>query len=68
VTPLAETVHPLLYGKWQDKPEEPVAWTNTYKGGRIFYTSLGAPDDFKSPQFRRLLVNGVMWGLDRPIE
>jgi type 1 glutamine amidotransferase/nicotinamidase-related amidase len=67
VTPLADSVHPLLYGKWQDKPEEPVAWTNTYKGGRIFYTSLGAPEDFKSPQFRKLLLNGVLWALDRPV-
>ena len=47
---------------------EPVAWTNAHKGGRVFFTSLGSPDDFKSPQFRRLLLNGVNWALDRPIE
>ena len=59
--PLGETSHPLAYGKWDDKPEEPVAWTNTYKGGRVFYTSLGHPEDFKQPQFRRLLTNATLW-------
>jgi type 1 glutamine amidotransferase/nicotinamidase-related amidase len=67
VVPLKETTTPLLKGKWKDAPEEPVAWTNNYKGGRIFYTSLGHPDDFKEPRFRRLLVNGILWALDKPI-
>jgi type 1 glutamine amidotransferase len=39
----------------------PVTWTNTYKGGRMLYTSLGAPDDFKDQNFRRLLVNAIFW-------
>ena len=65
--PLAETARPLLVGTWRDKPEEPAAWTNTYKGGRVFYTSLGHADDFASPSFRRLLLNAVLWGLDKPV-
>jgi type 1 glutamine amidotransferase/nicotinamidase-related amidase len=65
--PLARTATPLLVGTWTDKPEEPAAWTNTYKGGRVFYTSLGHADDFQSPGFRRLLLNAVLWGLDRPV-
>ncbi|MCE9608846.1 MAG: ThuA domain-containing protein [Chthoniobacter sp.] len=46
---------------------EPVAWTNTNANRRVFYTSLGGPDDFAAPTFRRLLLNGVLWALDRPI-
>ena len=66
-SPLAETTTTLLTGVWKDQPAEPVAWTNTYKGGRIFYTSLGGRDDFNDPNFRRLLNNGILWALDKPI-
>ena len=65
--PLAETVRPILMGRWSDQEEpEPVAWTNTYHGGRVFYTSLGHPDDFKLPAFNLLLLGAVRWALDRP--
>jgi type 1 glutamine amidotransferase len=67
VTPLLEGTTPLLKGRWKTEPEEPVAWTNTHKGGRVFYTSLGHPDDFQDPHFRRLLLNGILWALDKPI-
>ena len=46
---------------------EPVAWTNTYSGGRVFYTSLGHPGDFERSPFRHLLVNAVRWGAGRPV-
>ena len=66
--PLAATVTPLLTGQLEGATQgEPVAWLNTHHNGRVFYTSLGSPDDFKTPAFRRLLLNGVLWGLDRPI-
>lgn len=65
VLPLAPTCQVLLTGTWEDKPPEPVAWTNHYKGGRIFFTSLGDPDDFHQPAFRTLLTNGVLWALGR---
>lgn len=29
--------------------------------GKVFYTSLGHPEDFKEPAFRRLLVNALRW-------
>jgi len=67
VGPLAKSARPLLIGKCGDQPEEAVAWVNTYRGGRVFFTSLGHRDDFAIPQFRRLLVNAVRWGLDKPI-
>ena len=66
-SPLAASATPLLTGTWKDAPPEPVAWTNTHNGGRVFYTSLGHPDDFKDPHFRRLLLNGILWALDKPI-
>jgi type 1 glutamine amidotransferase/nicotinamidase-related amidase len=65
--PLNEGCTPLLNGIWQDKPAEPVAWTTQYHGGRVFFTSLGSVDDFASQNFRRLLLNGVLWALDKPV-
>jgi putative membrane-bound dehydrogenase-like protein len=40
---------------------EPIAWTRTHNGGRLFYTSLGHPEDFKNPNFLRLLKNALLW-------
>jgi type 1 glutamine amidotransferase len=39
----------------------PVAWTRTYKGARIFYTSLGDQGDFENENFLRLAENAVFW-------
>jgi type 1 glutamine amidotransferase len=39
----------------------PVAWTRSYKGGRIFYTSLGHQKDFENENFLRLVENAVIW-------
>jgi type 1 glutamine amidotransferase len=62
VNPLAPTTEVLLRGRWSDKdPEEPVAWTNSKDGSRVFYTCLGHPDDFAIPAFRRLLLNAIQW-------
>ena len=66
-SPLMSTATPLLLGTFKDKPVEPAAWTNAYKGGRVFYTMLGHPDDFRTPQFRVLLRNAVLWAADKPI-
>jgi type 1 glutamine amidotransferase len=44
---------------------EPITWTRTYKGGRIFYTALGHPQDFTEESFRRLLVNALFWTAGR---
>ena len=63
---VAASATPLLLGSWSDKPVEPVAWTNTHKGGRIFFTSLGHPRDFENASFRKMLCNAVLWALDRP--
>ena len=62
---LYRTVTPLLVGRTEDgkSDEEPVAWVNTRDNRRVFYTSLGAPEDFARPMFRRLLLNGMLWAL-----
>ncbi len=66
-TPLAASSVPLLSGKIETAAAEPVAWTHLYKQSRIFYTSLGHPDDFKENSFRQLLINAIFWTLDKPV-
>jgi nicotinamidase-related amidase/type 1 glutamine amidotransferase len=69
VSPLRIGTTPLLIGRIDGVPmPEPVAWTfSRSDGGRSFYTSLGHPGDFELPQYRRLLYQGLLWALDRPI-
>jgi type 1 glutamine amidotransferase len=62
VSPLEASTTPLLVGAVPEKEPEPVAWTNIAASkSRVFYTSLGHPDDFKNPSFRKLLTNGILW-------
>jgi type 1 glutamine amidotransferase len=67
VLPLAADVTALLIGtaKTDTSPPMPVAWTRHYgpKKARIFYTSLGAPEDMEISDVRTLLVNAVNWTL-----
>ena len=49
-----------LEGKKND-PMMPVAWTKTYKGGRVFTTTMGAAADLANEGLRRLLVNATYW-------
>ncbi len=67
VSPLGEGTKPLLIGAIVGEAPDPVAWTRLYgpKSARIFYTSLGHPDDFPNADFRRLLLNSIAWTLDR---
>ncbi len=80
VTPLhGDDVQPLLLGRAIDsnKPVDgphphvqPVAWTKTYTGdtgntARVFFTTLGHPEEFANANLRRLLVNSVYWALGR---
>ena len=59
-TPIA-TDASLLMSASTDEHDEPVTWTRTHAGGRVFYTSLGHQEDFKDPNFLRLLANAVLW-------
>jgi type 1 glutamine amidotransferase/nicotinamidase-related amidase len=62
-TPLRDGTTVLLAGRTEGLAQtEPVAWTHTSPaGGRVVYTSLGHPDDFKRPEFRKLLESAVRW-------
>jgi putative membrane-bound dehydrogenase-like protein len=66
-TGLAPDVKVLLTGNIPGHTE-PVAWTRVHNGGRIFYTSLGHPDDFKNENFVRMLVNALYWTTKRSPE
>ena len=64
VRPLKQSTTPLLVGTVPRHDPEPVAWTNQYGKSRIFYTSLGHPENFRDPAFIRLLTNAVLWSLE----
>ena len=67
--PLKESAQAVLLGAIPDQPAEPVAWVNAYgpRRAKVFYTSLGHEGDFAQPQFRLLLLNGILWTLNQPI-
>ena len=52
----------LLHGSAGDLTE-PIAWTRIVGNSKIFYTSLGYPDDFNSDQFITLMLNSIKWAL-----
>lgn len=68
VSPLNADANVILLGRIPDQMEEPVAWTRRYGPGRarVFYTSLGHPEDFENAAFKRLLLNAVFWALGQP--
>ena len=67
-TPLRDGTKVLLMGTVEGHAPEPMAWTREYKGGRIFYTSLGHPNDFHEESFKRLVRNGMEWALQKPLK
>jgi type 1 glutamine amidotransferase len=64
-SPLGEQTTLLLMGSVEGQPPEPMAWTHDYKTARVFYTSLGHPQDFENAAFRQMLVNAVFWCLKK---
>ncbi len=73
VQPLQGECRPLLTGhaihpqNGRDDGPQPLAWTKTDHGRRVFFTTAGHPEDFRNDDFRRLVVNGLLWTLNRPI-
>lgn len=81
--PLPEGCKPIVMGqvlagmKPSDPPVEgrkndpmmPIAWTKSYKGGRVFTTTMGSSTDLESEGVRRMLVNAAYWcsGLEESI-
>ena len=66
-SPVDKAATILLTGTDKEGTKEPVAWTRLHNSSRVFYTSLGHRDDFAQPQFRRMLVNAVGWGLGKTL-
>ena len=57
-----------------EKKAMPSAWTRYYSGkggkkGRVFHSTQGASEDLLDDNYRRLLVNGILWtiGLESKI-
>ncbi len=65
-TGLAKDTTVLLTG-WIPEHTEPIAWTRVYKGGRVFYTSLGHPEDFRNEGFCRMITNALFWVAQRDV-
>lgn len=65
--PVAEDTQVLMTGSTVDGTQ-PATWTRLHNRGRVFYTSLGGPEDFKNPSFLRLLVNALFWTARREVE
>lgn len=53
-------------GEHFDDPHE-VAWTHSYQGehgtSRVFFTTLGHPQDFFREEMRKLSIQGIFWAL-----
>ncbi len=48
--------------------EQPIAWTwkNAY-GGKVFFTTMGHPEDFSVEPFQRLIINAIHWELGKNV-
>lgn len=67
VTQTLEPDSPAVEGKKND-PMQPIAWTREFKHedgtvNRVLTTTMGAATDLQDEDLRRLVVNGVYWGL-----
>jgi type 1 glutamine amidotransferase len=73
VNPLQGNCRPILTGhainpqNGRDDGPQPVAWTKLNGRDRVFFTTLGHPNDFKNADFRRLTLNAFLWALNLPI-
>ncbi|HAN98788.1 MAG TPA: nicotinamidase [Planctomycetaceae bacterium] len=69
--PLAPGATLLMTGQVGEHLPEPLAWTYVNRwSGRVFYTSLGHPDDFDNANFRTLLRRAIVRtaGLEGDVE
>lgn len=65
-TDLAENVQILMEGT-VGEATAPMAWTRTYKGGRLFYFSPGGINLFQDRNYQRIVGNALLWVLRQPI-
>jgi hypothetical protein len=50
-----------------NEPMMPIVWTRETEGRRVLTCTMGAATDFLNEGLRRLVVNGVYWGLGLPV-
>ena len=63
----AKDVINLINGSANNKTH-PMAWARVKGNQRIFYTSMGLPDDFKDKRFLKLLTNAMEWASKEKLE
>ncbi len=63
----AKDAKTLLTGRGA-KETQPLAWIRTRGKQRVFYTSMGIPEDFKDKAFLRLMKNAVEWVCRRKLQ
>lgn len=66
--PVAQDAEVLMVGSTLGQPQHPAAWARIHNGGRVFYTSLGGPEDFENASFQKLIANALYWAAERPVE
>ncbi|MFH1739717.1 MAG: isochorismatase family protein [bacterium] len=66
--PLADDTELLMTGSIPGQPPQPVTWTRTYKGARVFYTALGGVQDFQNSTFRQMVANALFWAAKREVK
>ena len=55
------SIHILASARWQNQ-QLPLAWTQPFGKGRVFYTALGhGPGTFQRMMMQRMMTNGVIW-------
>jgi type 1 glutamine amidotransferase len=65
VTPLTDKQATVLLNGRAGDETQPIAWVRTAGKSRVFYTTLGHPDDFLREPFLVLLSNAIEWGISR---
>lgn len=58
---LSKTALVLQVVESDKKVKAPATWVHEHQGVRIFYSTMGSPEDFQNESFRRLLVNAIFW-------
>jgi hypothetical protein len=71
VTKTLDRASPALEGK-KNTPMIPIAWVREFKNtgktpNRVLTTTMGAATDLTEENLRRLVVNGVYWGLNMEV-
>jgi len=62
---MSDDVTLLQVGVIKGDKRENLTWVREHNGGRVFFTSLGVPEDFEDANFVKMLDNALMWASRR---